>query len=173
MAPQYYNAWLAVMNGPRPQKLLCTWHVDRAWREELKKKIGKMELEAEIYKMLRTVLEERDEIKFQETLHLFLNYFKVTPTMKQFSTYFEQYWPGRKEEWAFVFRKGTGINTNMYVESFHRVFPYKLFIFLRCLPKPYIHCKISKFQTFIILTEFTQITSNFAHMIISTCCFMS
>ena len=30
IAPQYYNAWVGVMNDvSRPQKLLCTWHVDR------------------------------------------------------------------------------------------------------------------------------------------------
>jgi hypothetical protein len=35
MANQYYNAWVAVMNeSPRPKKLLCTWHVNKAWKGE-------------------------------------------------------------------------------------------------------------------------------------------
>ena len=40
IAPQFFNAWVAIMGEPRPKKLVCTWHVDKAWRTELKKKIG-------------------------------------------------------------------------------------------------------------------------------------
>lgn len=36
MAPQFYNAWVAVIGNPRPIKVVCTWHVDKAWKEELK-----------------------------------------------------------------------------------------------------------------------------------------
>ena len=31
-AEQYFKAWVAVF-GMGPCKLLCTWHVDRAWRK--------------------------------------------------------------------------------------------------------------------------------------------
>ena len=33
MANQFYNAWIAVMGPKRPAKLLCTWHVDKVWKE--------------------------------------------------------------------------------------------------------------------------------------------
>ena len=33
-AEQYYSAWVRVFGG-NPNKLLCAWHVDRAWRENL------------------------------------------------------------------------------------------------------------------------------------------
>ena len=49
MAPQFFNAWVAVMRDPRPAKLLCTSHVDKAWREELRRKIGDITVEAEVY----------------------------------------------------------------------------------------------------------------------------
>ena len=49
IAPQYYNACVGFMNDvPRPQKLLCTWHVDKAINLELRKKIGDLSTEAEI-----------------------------------------------------------------------------------------------------------------------------
>ena len=49
IAPQYNNAWVGFMNDvPRPQKLLCTWHVDKAINMELTKKIGDLSTEAEI-----------------------------------------------------------------------------------------------------------------------------
>ena len=54
MAPQFYNAWVAIMGDPRPIKLICTWPVDKAWKEELRKKIVDISTEAEVYKK-RTV----------------------------------------------------------------------------------------------------------------------
>ena len=44
---QFYTAWIAVF-GPGPKKLLCTWHVDRAWRTNLKSLIGDKETEARV-----------------------------------------------------------------------------------------------------------------------------
>jgi len=38
-APAFYNAWVAVM-GPAEHRLLCTWHVDRNWRDNLSKISG-------------------------------------------------------------------------------------------------------------------------------------
>ena len=55
-ASQFYNAWIAIMGGS-PTRLLCTWHVDRAWREELRAKVKDNMVAADIYKMLRTVLQ--------------------------------------------------------------------------------------------------------------------
>lgn len=124
MAQQFYNAWIAVMGDPRPQKLLCTWHVDKAWREELRKKVGDVEIEAETYKRLRILLEEAQEEAFERNLILVQEYLQCSPKLESFHQYFQQFWPGRKQEWAFVFRKNCGINTNMYVEAFHRVFKY-------------------------------------------------
>lgn len=35
-APAFYNACTDVM-GPVTHKLLCTWHIDRNWRQNLNK----------------------------------------------------------------------------------------------------------------------------------------
>ena len=52
VAPQFYNAWVGVMDDcPHPKKLLCTWHVDRAVTKELRKKIGDLQTEVEVYRM--------------------------------------------------------------------------------------------------------------------------
>ena len=37
-ADQFYNAWVDVF-GDGPKKLLCTWHVDKNWKEALHKHI--------------------------------------------------------------------------------------------------------------------------------------
>ena len=76
----------------------------------------------EIYKMLRTVLQQTNVTSFQDYLSQFL---KRLPSLSlEFSQYFRNEWLGREESWAYCYRKGMGINTNMIVEAFHRVFKY-------------------------------------------------
>lgn len=84
MANQFYNAWVAVMGPKRPTKLLCAWHVDKAWKEELRKKVGDVVLEAEIYKMIRTCLGQTSENLFEDCLSGLLNYLECEP--KAFET---------------------------------------------------------------------------------------
>ena len=54
--------------GDNPKKLLCAWYVDRAWEEQLNKKVKDPLVAAEIYVMLRAVLQETDETKFDSYL---------------------------------------------------------------------------------------------------------
>ena len=58
LADQYYSAWVTTLNcSPPPQKLLCTCHVDRAWRENLKK-ISDNNLKITVYHNFRVLLEK-------------------------------------------------------------------------------------------------------------------
>lgn len=52
IANRFYNTWVAVKGAKGPAKLLCTWHVDKVWKEELRKKVGDASAEAEIYKII-------------------------------------------------------------------------------------------------------------------------
>ena len=63
MAEQYYLAWVSVFDST-PKKLLCTWHVDRAWRGALQQHVKGMERQAAVYSHLRFLLEELDVDKF-------------------------------------------------------------------------------------------------------------
>ena len=63
-APVFINAWKSVM-GQVEHPLLCTWHVDRAFRQNLGKIQGS-ENKVVVYKLLRTLLEERDEEKLKK-----------------------------------------------------------------------------------------------------------
>ena len=124
IAPQFYNAWVAVNSGSRPQQLYCTWHVDKAWREELRKKVGNLDTESEIYKMLRTILGQPNEKSFHEHLNIFTSKIGSVDNAEEFLNYFKHDWLPRRQNWAYYHRAGLGINTNMFVEAFHRVFKY-------------------------------------------------
>ena len=123
-APQYYDAFVDV-NGHRPKKLLCTWHVDKAWKEELRSKVPDSAKQAHIYTMLRTLLEEIDELSFNDSLDILLQSLASSVQTKDFHDYFQTYWLNQGEQWAYCYRLREGINTNMFVEAFHRVFKYK------------------------------------------------
>ena len=66
-AEQYYTAWVGVFEGS-PQKLLCTWHVDRAWRRKLNEVVPSQEQRVNIYHHLLVLLEETDVSRFNALL---------------------------------------------------------------------------------------------------------
>lgn len=70
-APEYYNAWVNIMEQPEHQ-LLCTWHIDRNWRKNLQKIHGDQEFKAKIYKSLRLLLQEQNVDQFQEMLEFIM-----------------------------------------------------------------------------------------------------
>ena len=77
---------------------------------------------AEIYKMLQTVLQQTDLTLFQDYLAQLL---ECLPSLSlEFYQYFQNEWLGREEWWVYCYRTGIGINTNIMVDVFHRVFKY-------------------------------------------------
>ncbi len=52
LANQFYNEWVGIMGG-NPVRLVCAWHVDKAWQEEFRAKVHDTVIAAEIYKMLK------------------------------------------------------------------------------------------------------------------------
>ena len=108
--------------GGSPKHLLCTWHVDRAWQTELRAKVKDTVVAAEIYKMLRIVLQQTGVDSFEDYLCK-LNT-QLSKLSMEFAEYFKQEWAARPELRAYCHRKCSGINTNMAVEAFHRSFKY-------------------------------------------------
>lgn len=115
-APQYHNAWCAVFGVTK--KLLCTWHVDRAWRKNIRELIPQAETQVEVYHMLRTLLQLLNTEEFDVASTNFLQFCRSQ--CPKFVDYFERY-VCRASEWAYCYRIGTQTNTNMYIESFHNV----------------------------------------------------
>lgn len=116
-APEFFNAWSAVM-GPAEKQLLCTWHVDKNWRLNIKKLVEGQELKASVYKAVRVLLECPDHEDFATLLKAFLE--TKDPALQRFLAYFKSHYANRPKVWAFCFRRGAGINTNMYLEAMHK-----------------------------------------------------
>uniref|UniRef100_A0A1X7U555 MULE transposase domain-containing protein n=1 Tax=Amphimedon queenslandica TaxID=400682 RepID=A0A1X7U555_AMPQE len=72
-ANQFYNAWVGVFQE-RPHKLICTRHIDKAWRDKLAEMVETKEKQVKIYHHLRVILEKRDILQFELVLQQFLSY---------------------------------------------------------------------------------------------------
>ncbi len=117
-AEQYFNAWKNVFNTENTKKILCAWHVDRSWRRNLKN-VSDTSMQTEVYHQLCMLLQEREESQFRVLLQSFLTY--IEEKCVSFYTYFNKHYCNRLEQWATCYRIGTTVNTNMFLESSHRI----------------------------------------------------
>ncbi|XP_050512584.1 uncharacterized protein LOC126888397 [Diabrotica virgifera virgifera] len=122
MAQSFYNAWVQVM-GPVELRLFCSWHVDRAWRKNLNK-VKSKDKQVEVYKQLRTLLQERDINCFHQMCHNFVTSLLANSDTLDFGVYFQEQYLKNVNEWAYCYRIHSGINTNMHLESMHRTLKY-------------------------------------------------
>ena len=156
-AEQFYNAWQAVF-GKADNKLLCTWHVDRAWRNNLKL-IKDRKTQITVYHTLRMLLEEANQETFELLLEKTTQQILTKESTTEFGEYFNSYYKDRKKQWAYCYRQSSTINTNMYVEAFHHVLKY---IYLKGKVNKHIdNCihtllKVSRDKTFHRLIKLTK-----------------
>ena len=123
IAPQFYDAFSSVFMC-EPKRLYCTWHVDKTWQEQLRKKIKNFELESQVYKQMRIVLENTDETNFKNNLSTLRERLHGSGMTREFAEYFDLHWLPYTTRWGYPYRCRLGINTNMFCEAFHRVFKY-------------------------------------------------
>lgn len=118
-AEQYYSSWNKVYGG-QPRKLLCSWHVDKAWRSQLQS-ISSSDKKTKLYCSLRTILQTLSIPEFRKLMQQSISWMLSDPDLEAFGHYFQTYYAKRNEEWAYCYRVGTPVNTNMSVEAFHRL----------------------------------------------------
>ena len=118
-AQQYWNSWVATYGMNDTLKLLCTWHVDRAWRKALCQLVVNKESRALVYHQLRLLLSEVDQAKFCILMQQFLSYLMTEHS--HFIDYFRVHYASRSSQWAMCHRIRTIVNINMHLESFHRL----------------------------------------------------
>ncbi|GIY29745.1 uncharacterized protein CEXT_556781 [Caerostris extrusa] len=117
-APEYYNAWEIVM-GSTQYQLLCPWFVDKNWRKNLGK-INPQVKKITVYKTLRVLMQEPNLESFTGMEKNFVQLLEDDPDTRKFKKFYSTYYAQRVQLWTFCYRKPLGINTNMYLESFHK-----------------------------------------------------
>jgi len=89
------------MGGPA-MRLLCTWHIDRAWRTNLPSIKGNSELEEVVYKTLRPLMEISSKDEFSAQLQAFLDTGTESDSTADFAKYFEETYAHHPEMWAYT-----------------------------------------------------------------------
>lgn len=118
MAECFFNAWLVEMKQPKC-RLYCTWYVDRAWRKNLTK-VKSKEKQAEVYKIIRTLLHEKDAKAFENICESAINQMSADEQTCEFANYFVSQYGNCVQSWAYCHRIHAGVNTNMHIERMHR-----------------------------------------------------
>ncbi|XP_077560873.1 uncharacterized protein LOC144175708 [Haemaphysalis longicornis] len=106
-APSFYNAWQEVM-GDAKRRLLCAWHVDKNWREDIRKHVPDKPVPSPAGRILLLVRPGRNR----------------RAGLITFKEYIEKHYGHRPKCWAACYRRAAGINTNMRLEALHMVLKY-------------------------------------------------
>ncbi|XP_050503107.1 uncharacterized protein LOC126882291 isoform X2 [Diabrotica virgifera virgifera] len=119
---KYYNAWVKIM-GNEPNRLLCTWHVVKNWNIQGKKKFHDPTLKKEMKTELRQIITETDVDTFNELCRNYLIKLQ-NANETEFFDYLREYYLKdlkRIKMWAHCYRRNSGINTNMAIESLNNL----------------------------------------------------
>ena len=117
IAPQFYDAFRAAFNC-EPTQLHCTWHVDKAFKKQLKSKIKKFPIEVEVHKQLRIVLEQTNEKLFDNNLSALCERLHNSVVTNYFANYFDRYWVPCKEKWVYYYRVGSVLILTCFARLF-------------------------------------------------------
>lgn len=79
-------------------------------------------LQIEVFRKLRSLLEERDPSAFEIMISNFCKQFD--PETTDFIEYFKEYYLDKRECWAYCYRLNNGLNTNMNLERMHGIIKY-------------------------------------------------
>ena len=82
-AKQYYSAWNKAYGG-NPTKLLCCWHVDKAWRQNIHTHVSDDYKKVEVYHHLRTLLQTLSVPDFRRNMQLCLSWMLSDPDLERF-----------------------------------------------------------------------------------------
>ncbi|RZC40168.1 hypothetical protein BDFB_014438, partial [Asbolus verrucosus] len=107
-------------------KLLCTWHVQKNWTLQGRKKIKDKTQEKEILRRLGLMLKATEEIDFTSIKDCLIRHLQELQE-DNFLGYLTKYYladQARGESWAHCYRKHAGINTNMHLAAIHRILKY-------------------------------------------------
>ncbi|XP_037565818.2 uncharacterized protein LOC119445628 [Dermacentor silvarum] len=122
--PSFNNAWQEVM-GPPQQHFLCAWHVDKSWRQAIKKHIRDKKQRVLAYKAVESIMDASNEETLEARMQDFLLWFGLESTeeagLLNFKEYFLHHYAQRAESWAACVRKAAGIKKNMHLGALHKV----------------------------------------------------
>ncbi len=93
--------------------------MDRSWCNGLRQHITSKSAQIDVYHQLRALLRETEESHFRALLQKCLSFLK--DHHQKFYEYFTTTYCSRIDQWGSFKRGDCNVNTNMFLEAFHRV----------------------------------------------------
>lgn len=125
-AGQYFKSWSKVMKHCK--KILCSWHVLKNWKENLNSKLnGLKDKDVVMNNILKKLIHIKDlEIKehANDKFSKYVNELISNKSTKSFGQYLKSYYLKRTSEFFTCERPIFIPNTNMHIESFHKLIKY-------------------------------------------------
>lgn len=112
----YYDSWSDLMAPPQIF-LFCFWRVCEAWRLNCGKLVSKGK-RTSLMESLLDLAREPNMLAFEQKLASFLTV--EDADTQPFIEYFKESFSNNINCWAYCFRQDAGINTNIYIDMFHR-----------------------------------------------------
>jgi len=119
-AEVHSNAW-TIVRGEPAHRLLCTWHVDRAWRKNISEMKGDALMKATVYKTLLALMYIADKEIFQQKLTEFLDNAEEDDKMQKFAAYFSKEYACRPHLWTLCHCLGLHVHHNMHLVALHHI----------------------------------------------------
>ncbi|XP_049955014.1 uncharacterized protein LOC126471003 [Schistocerca serialis cubense] len=116
---QYHLKWRGLLQ----RDLNGTWHVNRAWTNNINSKVLHNDQRTEVYKLVKTLIQVRDVAIFEESLQKALQKLCSDTDTSKFSCYLSTYYEKYVNCWAYCHMQA-GLNTNMHLESMHKALKY-------------------------------------------------
>ncbi|XP_050310998.1 uncharacterized protein LOC126746702 [Anthonomus grandis grandis] len=116
----YFNAWCLVMGTEVKNRLYCSWHIDRAWQNNLSK-VKNMEKRKWVYQTLKYLQRILECDKFEKEFHSFIQLLMDEDPTKDMGIYLKNNYSNCTKQWAYCYRKRCGISTNMHIENMHKI----------------------------------------------------
>ncbi|KAF6215251.1 hypothetical protein GE061_010003 [Apolygus lucorum] len=151
-APQFYDAWRQIMGTPQCH-VMCAWHIDSAWKLKLGR-LSDRDKRFWIYDRLKACQLQVDINEFSEMFQSLIYELYQNEDTKYIYTYINEYYNNRPELWANAHRIGIKINTNLYLDNFHRSIRRS---FLKGRDKPKVDKCITAINDYILDREYDQL----------------
>lgn len=118
-ASQYFNAWKSTFGDCF--KFLCSWHVFKNWKQQLIKKINDSKKRQSVLNDLFSIRNAQNKESAEIKLKKLIKQLSGNKSTKDFGQYLQSYYLKRMDQWVYCHRNSLVPNTNMHLESLHRL----------------------------------------------------
>jgi len=87
-------------------------------------KVKDKEKQVEVYKMIRTLMQEADSAAFEMMTSGVVKLLSGDPESTEFCAYFRQNYSANARFWTYCYRVNSGLDTNMHIERIHNTIQY-------------------------------------------------